>query len=283
MNELSMTYAMGERPTGVAVRAVGRALPNEGHDRAMADRSLSPRDAELLERAIAPAWLLKKAYPRFEAFHQAVSSVGSSYDASCRRMVALAKDPDEALRFTTLQGAEPGHADVAWIDEFTFALGQVLATWGLVGPNAVGPLLAPFGVALSRGVAETPPANMARGVVRLSVVPGLAGGALLAGLAYGHWPESDRQSASRIRALGLQVVRSGSGRIAQSQIIDAQVWVLKFIGEASLSDLEAWQRRPYQQIQRLLQATDLALGLTRQQQRERSPRLPEFRSSHPTI
>ena len=277
MNELSMTYAMSERPRGVAVRAVGRARSNKGRGSAMADRSLSPHDAELLERAMAPDWLLKKAYPRFEAFHQAVSGVGSSHDATCRRMVALANDADEALRLTALQRAEPGHADVAWIDEFTLSLGQVLATWGLVGPDGAGPLLAPFAVALSRGVAETPHANMAHGVYRLSVVPGLAGGALLAGLAYGHWPESERQSASRIGALGLQVVRSGSGRIAQSQIIDAQVWVLRFIGEASLSDLAVWQRRPYQQIQRLLQTTDLALGLIRQRQRERSPRLPEFR------
>ena len=80
MNELSMTYAMGKRPTGVALRAVGQAPSNKGHGPAMADRSLSPQDAELLERAIAPAWLLKKAYPRFEAFHLAVSGVGSSYD-----------------------------------------------------------------------------------------------------------------------------------------------------------------------------------------------------------
>ena len=164
MNELSMTYAMGERPTGIAVRAVGEAPSNKGHGPAIADRSLSPRDAELLERAIAPAWLLKKAYPRFEAFHQAVSGVGSSYEATCRRMVALATDPDEALRLTTLQGAEPGHADVAWIDEFTLALGPVLATWGLVPPDGAGPLLVPFAVALARGVAETPHANLAHGV-----------------------------------------------------------------------------------------------------------------------
>ena len=65
MNELSMTYSMGERPTGVAVRAVGRARSNRGRGPAMADRSLSPHDAALLERATSPAWLPQQAYPRF--------------------------------------------------------------------------------------------------------------------------------------------------------------------------------------------------------------------------
>ncbi len=277
MNELSMTYNMGERPPGVASGDVGRILSNEDHIPIMADRTLPPRDAELLERAIAPTWLLEKVYTRFEAFHQAVSGVGSSYEATCRRVVSLARDSDEAIRLATLQASDRGNVDVARIDGFTRALGQVLANWRLVAPDGVGPLLGPFAVALARGIAGTPHALMAHGVSRISVVPGLAGGALLAGLAYGYLPEPERQSESKIGALGLQVVRSGSGRIAQAQVIDAQVWVLRFIGEASLSDLETWQRRHYQQIQRLLETTDRALGLPRQPQRRSSPRLPTLR------
>ena len=225
-------------------------------------RALTADEEDQLNRWTPPNWLIKAAAPGYQRFRKDVEATAGAHREMLDGLVRINWTAEEALGLAAIEGASGERFGSSELEDFRADVLAMMRKLRLAPASGSAPLLGAFATAVALGV---DPRWSPFGWMRsLPMVPGLAGGTLVQGLAYAQLFKSTGGAPSPVdvAALGLTIPGKGKGLMAeQYQLVEGQTWVLRRIGGVPLKDIEAWSGKLRQQVQTALSETDRAIGV----------------------
>lgn len=226
-------------------------------------RRLTADEQDQINRWIPPNWLIKAAAPGYQRFRKEVEATAGAHRETLDGLMRNDWTAEAARELAAPERASSERPGSSEIEEFRADVLAMMRKLGLAPASGSAPLLGAFATAVALGV---DPRWSPFGWMRsLPMVPGLAGGTLVQGLAYAQLFKSTGGAPGPVdvAALGLTIPGKGKGLMAeQYQLVDGQTWVLRRIGGVPLKDIEAWSGKLRQQVQASLRETDRAMGVT---------------------
>lgn len=264
LEELSNAYGLsqhqearqGTRQTPILVEvdpALTAGLPN---------RRLTADEQDQINRWIPPPWLINAAAPGYKRFRKEVEATAGAHRKTLDGLMQIDWTAEAARGRAALERAGAKRPGSSEIDGFLDDVLAMIRKRRLAPASGSAPLLGPIATAIVLGA--DPRWSPLGWMHSLPVVPELAGGTLVQGLAYAQLLRSTHSApkAADVAALGLTRPGKGKGLMAeQYQLVDAQTWVLRRLGGVRLKDIEVWSRKLRQQIQATLWETDRAIGV----------------------
>ena len=263
LEELSNAYGLGQPQE--ARRGTRQSPPLVVADptlvTGLTKRALTADEEDQLDRWTPPNWLIKAAAPGYQRFRKEVEATAGAHREMLDGIVGINWTAEAARELAAPErgsGERPGPSE---IEDFRADVLAMMRKLRLAPASGGAPLLGAFATAVALGVDRRwSPFGWMRS---LPVVPGLAGGTLIQGLAYAQLFKSTggAPAPADVAALGLMMPGKGKGLMAeQYQLVDGQAWVLRRIGGVGLKDIEVWSGRLRQQIQASVRETDRAIG-----------------------
>jgi len=209
-----------------------------------------PTDDNEVYRLIAPPALMKMAAPHYTAFWWDIERLEHAHRNTCLAAFKATLDVSASVEL-------PGEID--GLEGLLSSVRALLARWKLADEAGQGPLVDPFTAALIQGVRQRARRPNSFGPL-LEPVRHVGSGDVLTALALGHQLRAGVPLARVVSDLDLSVPTFGSGRnTKQVQLIDAEVWTLRRIGEVPSKLLAKWRGASRQQIERAITGMDRVL------------------------
>ena len=262
--ELSYAYGLGEHPE--ARRGTRRRPPWVEADPALitglTKRGLTVDEQDQLDRWNPPRWLIDAAAPGYQRFRKELGATAGAHREMLDGLVRTDWNAEAARGPAPVERAGGGRSGSSEIEDFLDDVLAVMRKRRLAPASGSAPLLGAFATAVALGV--HPRWSPLGWMHSLPVVPRLAGGTLIQGLAYAQLfgRTGGDPGPADVAALGLTMPGRGKGLMAeQYQLVDGQIWALRRIGGVRVKDIEAWSGKLRQQIQATVRETDRAIGM----------------------
>ena len=263
LEELSNAYGLAQQREGTeGIRRTNSGKADPALINRLTKRRLTVDEQDRLDRWNPPAWLIDAAAPGYQRLRQEIEATAGAHRETLDGLLRINWTAEEALGLAAMEGGSGEKSGSSEIEDF---LGDVLAMMRssrLAPASGSAPLLGAFATAVALGA---DPRWSPFGWMRsLPVVPRLAGGTLIQGLAYAQLRRrtGGNPGPADVAALGLAMPGKGKGLMAeQYQLGDGQIWVLRRVGGVRVKDIEAWSGKLRQEIQASVRETDRAVGM----------------------
>ena len=263
LEELSNAYGLGQPQE--ARRGTRQSPPLVVADptlvTGLTKRALTMDEEDQLNRWTPPNWLIKAAAPGYQRFRKDVEATAGAHREMLDGLVRINWTAEDALGLAATEGASGERSGSSELEDFLDDVLAMMRKHRLAPASGSAPLLGAFATAVALGA--SPRWSPFGWMHSLPVVPRLAGGTLIQGLAYAQLfgRTGGDPGPADVAALGLMMPGKGKGLMAeQYQLVDGQAWVLRRVGGVGLKDIEVWSGRLRQQIQASVRETDRAIG-----------------------